>query len=99
MQSDAHVIRIARIQDRFREAGFQWMEHVYNDGLHQDCSIKMTMSIDPTYFSKYRVTGDLGWGRFPRVVAWEKASQWLDRASRNPKLIPTPVPVLRDFTH
>lgn len=99
MESDTDIIRIARIQDRFREAGFQWIEHIYNDGLHQDCSIKMTTSYMPTYFTKHRVTGDLAWGRFPRIVAWQKASEWLDRALENPKLIPTPVPALRDFTH
>ncbi len=92
MLSQSDALYISRVQSRFREAGFQWIEHIFNDRKHGDCycSIKMTISDIPTYFSQYSVIGDIGWGRFERVNAWTKAELWLDKALADPSLIPKP---------
>jgi hypothetical protein len=75
------MTEIARIQGEFKRNGWQWNEQVYNDGSPDDCSIAFSMETNPTYLSE-RVTGDYGWGRFPRLVAWKLAYAALIRDSK-----------------
>lgn len=71
---------ILEIQERFRAAGFQWWEHIFNDE-HKyvgDCMIKLTQDKSPHAFSSYpRPEDTVGWGRFSRIQCWEMAYQWL----------------------
>ncbi|KKN91165.1 hypothetical protein LCGC14_0220310 [marine sediment metagenome] len=62
---------IAAAQKEFLEAGYQWQENIYNDGLDDNCFVNMTKSTDPCAFGVgYPEPEDtVGWGRFPRVVA------------------------------
>lgn len=71
------IVRIAEIQEAFRSAGYQWIEHIFNDGHYVgECSIKFTRSKEPNYFTDYPV-GDFGWGRYTRIAAWSMAYEWL----------------------
>jgi len=68
---------IARIQQRFLDAGFQFNEHVFNDGHWRNCHISVTESQNPHAFRPVRAK-TVGWGRFDRFDAWEMAEKWLD---------------------
>ncbi len=65
---------IAEMQEAIRNKGFQWIEHVFNDGHPNDCIIYLTKSKDGHYFGKHQC-GDIGWGRYRRQAAWEMAFQ------------------------
>lgn len=66
------MLTIEEMQDAIRKAGWQWEEHVYNDGLPNDCSVMFTKSKNPLYFIEHPM-GDIGWGRFQRRYAWLQA--------------------------
>lgn len=73
---------IAEIQNRFIKAGFQFQEHIYNDGHERDCSIEFTRCRNRHHFGAGRCMkcdniGEVGWGRFPRLIAWSYAGEWL----------------------
>ena len=71
---------ILAVQQRFIDAGFQFVEHVYNDGNCRNCQIKFTRDTSPHCFTPDRnLLGDFGWGRFSRMEAWRQAAEWLDR--------------------
>lgn len=80
------TMNILEIQQRFTNNGFQWLEHIFNDGL-PDCSIKFSLSKNPHYFTDNRL-GDIGWGRFSRIEAWNKANDWLDEYLNGTKTLP-----------
>lgn len=69
--------RIAEIQARFTEAGYQWQEHIFNDSNPHNCSIKFTKETSPHYFTEHPL-GDFGFGRFHRYYAWLLAEEWLN---------------------
>jgi hypothetical protein len=63
--------RIADIQKEIKDLGWQWIEHIYNDG-YEDCFLKLHDSKNPCVFSD--ITKDeIGWGRFNRKYCWEQA--------------------------
>jgi len=66
---------IEKIQKAFLAAGYQWQEHIFNDGM-AECSIKFTLDKSPHYFEAHPC-GDFGWGRFDREYAWAQAYEWL----------------------
>jgi len=69
--------QIGVAQQAFMDAGYQWREHIYNDGSINNCSVDFTKNQSPTYFCK-NIIGDFGWGRYPREVCWSKALEWLN---------------------
>ena len=77
-KSKKKEMNILEIQQRFKDNGFQWKEQIYNDGSVNDCFLDFSLSKNPHYFSN-NTFGEIGWGRFPRIVAWNKANEWLDK--------------------
>jgi len=76
-------MNILTIQQRFIDAGFQYLEHIFNDG-KANCYIKFSRCQSPHHFDDcsskdcvYR-KNDVGWGRFSREEAWRMAAEWLD---------------------
>ena len=70
---------ILAVQQRFIDAGYQFQEHIYNDGGTGNCSIKFAKSKDPHVFSVgNNLVGDFGWGRFSRMRCWRMAAEYLD---------------------
>jgi len=69
---------ILAVQQRFIDAGYQWEECIFNDGLYNNCSIHFSLSKDPLYFTR-NILGDFGWGRFDRRDCWQMAAEWLDK--------------------
>ena len=67
-------IEIVLAQRRIRELGYQWEEHVFNDGFGPgaDCSVDFTKEKNPNYFTDDRL-GLIGWGRFSRIRCWQSA--------------------------
>ncbi|KKK62505.1 hypothetical protein LCGC14_3003680, partial [marine sediment metagenome] len=66
----ANSIDILSIQQKFIDAGYQWEEHIFNDGMSDNCSIHFTEDTSPGYFLK-RCLGDFGWGRYSRKSCWQ----------------------------
>jgi hypothetical protein len=65
------------IQQDFIDEGYQWHEHIFNDG-HAECMIEFTKDKSPQALSTYPRPADcVGWGRFPRLHAWQQAHDWL----------------------
>lgn len=62
-------------QKAFANAGYQWVEHIFNDGDPGNCLIKMTKSTDPYDIDRGKYT--VCWGLFTRAGAWSKALEWL----------------------
>lgn len=55
--------------------GYQWLEHVFNDGgkpgKGDDCYLRITQDKSPHAINKgYSV---FGWGRMPRLTCWQEA--------------------------
>lgn len=80
---------IAQIQDEFIKDGFQFMEHVFNDGSERNCYVRFTKT---TYHSAFNPgeerQPDIGWGRYNRQLCWQRAWTWLQeyRANLTPAL-------------
>ena len=72
-------MNILEIQQRFQDNGFQWLEHIFNDGHKDNCIITFSLSKNPHHFSDGGSCDDASWGRFTRIVAWNKANDWLDK--------------------
>lgn len=78
---------ILEVQQRFMDAGYQWVERIYNDGRSSNCSIKFMKDTDCHGFTEgNHLLGDFGWGRFTRNHCWAQAEAWLDE--HYPKLKP-----------
>ena len=71
------AVDILAVQQKFIDAGYQWEEHVYNDDLHDNCSIQFTKDPSPNYFLEH-VMGNFRWGRFSRESCWEQANAWIE---------------------
>lgn len=69
---------ILAVQQRFIDAGYQWQEHISNDGAFQNCSIYFTLCRSSFYFTDHH-HGDFGFGRFERMDCWKRAAEWLDK--------------------
>ena len=70
---------LEKIQRAFQSAGYQWTEHIYNDG-NQECSIEFTQDRSPHALSTFPKPADcVGWGRFSRRWAWVQAYEWLQK--------------------
>ena len=67
---------ILAVQQRFINAGYQFVEHIFNDD-KPACSIKFTLNKSPHHFTEHPC-GDFGWGRFSRMSCWRQAAEWLD---------------------
>lgn len=74
---------IEKIQNELVAAGYQWVEHIFNDGIARNCSIRLTLCKSPHHFDsctyddcEYK-NKDVGWGRFERLDAWLQAKEWL----------------------
>ena len=71
---------ILKIQQAFQEAGYQWTEHIYNDGSPWNCSLQFTRDRSPHALHTYPRPDDcVGWGRFERLHAWLQAGEWLEK--------------------
>jgi len=66
---------IATIQSAMSLYGWQWIEHVFNDGHTEDCYLEISCKKDPVVFSKNAVN-TAGWGRFSRLKCWRDALEW-----------------------
>lgn len=82
-------MNILEIQQRFKDNGFQWLEQIFNDKHIEDCYLKFSLSKNPHYLSN-NVCGDVGWGRFTRIQAWNKANDWLDQCLNGTETFPIP---------
>ena len=77
---------IFQMQNKILALGWQFQEHVYNDGLEDNCSIEFTQDKSPHALSKYPRPDDcVGWGRFVRQYAWEMAYDSLVAKKEFPK--------------
>lgn len=72
------TISIMEIQNAFIEAGYQFQEHVFNDGQAGNCLLELTRNKSPHAFDPD--TGeesDFIVGRCKRYDAWRLAHEWL----------------------
>ena len=80
--SQSEKLELMAIQERFLQAGYQFVEHIFNDEKAKyfgNCSIKFAKDPDPHQFTYgNNLCGDFGWGRFDRMHAWRQAAEWLD---------------------
>lgn len=70
---------VATAQKEFSEAGYQWVERVFNDNNSKDCLITLTKFTDPCALLGGHPEPDdtVGWGRYTRENAWSMALKWL----------------------
>ena len=73
---DSEDIKIILAQKEIKALGYQWQEHIYNDGI-SECSVDFAKGTDPCTFMDGK--DDFGWGRLSRAQCWEQA---LDRIRR-----------------
>lgn len=77
---------IEEMQEAIIKEGWQWQEHVFNDGDYRDCTISATDDKSPhafTHEARDGLLGKVGWGRFPRQKAWEMAYNYIVLKRRN----------------
>jgi len=64
---------IMKMQDKLKDMGYQWREHIFNDDfISADCYLEISRSTNPCVF----LNDDpktLGWGRFSRERCWSMA--------------------------
>jgi len=74
-------VTIAQMQDEIAAAGWQWLEHVFNDGmgLAFNCFVKLSKRREPQVFTDpaFRDPDEVGWGRFNRHWAWQQAYDYV----------------------
>jgi hypothetical protein len=75
---------IPEMQDQIQAWGWQWQEHVFNDGTTQNCYLQCNKNTNPHVFgpapgeqTRKDREGNVGWGRFPRQTAWEFAYAYI----------------------
>ena len=69
---------ILDMQAAIKAAGWQWQEHVFNDGLAADCFIEFTKTTDPHVFGMHpRPDDSIGWGRFTQQSCWQQAYAYI----------------------
>jgi hypothetical protein len=78
-----------QLQDAIRGAGWQWLEHVFNDGNDRDCYVRFSNKTSPHALDTRREDYDgesIGWGRFPRRDCWEMAYSKIVLGIDSPRL-------------
>lgn len=77
------TVLIPQMQDAIRAKGYQWVEHIFNDGRQDDCILWFSLSRNPhalndhPAYAEYLDPNRLGWGRYPRYSAWRQAYDYL----------------------
>lgn len=76
-------LSIDEMQDAILAKGWQYTEHIYNDGLGCgfECSIELTTNQNPSAIGSCRfvtpwpndMPKSIGWGRFSRRFCWAEA--------------------------
>ena len=66
--------KIIELQEELKSLGYQWQEHIFNDGM-PDCFLEISNSINPSVFSMHPETIP-GWGRFNRLYCWTEAVKY-----------------------
>ena len=70
---------IFAVQQRLIDNGFQFVEHIYNDGNERNCYVAITREkICHFTFENCYTWGGRGWGRFTRHRVWTYVAEWLD---------------------
>lgn len=65
---------IEQMQQAIADLGWQWKEHIFNDGKYANCMIQFTQDKSPHALSAPPYPKDsVGWGRYRRQHAWEMA--------------------------
>jgi hypothetical protein len=69
-----NAMTILQMQEAIMAKGWQFKEHVFNDGNPHNCFIEFTQDKSPFALSDSPKPKDrVGWGRFPRQMAWQMA--------------------------
>lgn len=71
-----HRPSVHEIQLLVRAAGYQWLEHIFNDG-GPECSLTLTRSPIPLAFDEPPDESRIRCGRFSREVCWLDVYIWL----------------------
>lgn len=86
----AEAIEIAGMQQDIYNAGWQWLEHVFNDKSGwRNCLVYLSKSTSPHAFDRNYDAYDpnkVAWGRFDRIDAWRQAHEYVmcqERANGN----------------
>lgn len=74
-QLQPRIPSVQEIQLLVLEAGYQWVEHIYNDGGVADCSLSLTKDRDPVALLER--PPQMRCGRFSRHVCWLDVFIWL----------------------
>jgi hypothetical protein len=76
--------RIAEMQEELLGLGWQFLEHVFNDGEKKNCLLLVCKSDNPTSFNQpWASSKVLAFGRLPRLEAWWKAMEAVREVERN----------------
>lgn len=76
---------ILAVQQRLIDKGYQFIEHIYNDGMIRNgvlvnCIIAITKNQVRGFTLENHFTwGGVSWGRFGRHEAWAYVAEWLDK--------------------
>jgi len=65
---------IEEIQKEISDLGYQWREHIFNDGLGAECLLKISRSRNPMDIADDR--DNVGWGRYRREYCWIEALKY-----------------------
>lgn len=75
---------ILAVQQRLIDNGYQFIEHIYNDGMMRDdglvnCYVAITKEkVRHFDFENHFTWGGVSWGRFTRHQVWTYIAEWLD---------------------
>ena len=68
---------IQEMQEAILAKGWQFQEHVFNDGSYGNCHLELTDSKDPLSLLSMLSEGRIAWGRFERNYCWTRAYRWI----------------------
>lgn len=71
---------VARWQRAISERGYRWLEITFDNG---EAYIRFSKESNPLVFSDFNDPNELGWGRFPREEAWQKAFIYIVLGTRS----------------
>ncbi len=70
---------ILAVQQRLIDNGYQFIEHIFNDGSKRNCFVMITKDTYVDFSCEnHFLYGELGWGRFERHQVWMYVAEWLD---------------------
>ena len=82
-------ITIDEIQAELRKLGWQWIEHIFNDGM-SECYIILTQDKSPHALTTFPRPDDcMGWGRFNRHYCWHCAYDRIVLGLKDANLTPS----------